>query len=127
MMASLAVSKLKCHRTSLCSLFRFIFYFLLYFLLIQRQIQDCCNIQDGALCDNSYVAAVPPVIMFYKYFDVPRRMQKKITPQEMKFCRKDFVSKSIWSPQKTANLVTFTQEIFTGKLHFLCTHLFAQF
>ena len=51
-------------------------------------------------------------------------MQKKITPQEMKFCGKDFISKSIWSPQETANLVTFTQEIFTGK-HFLCTHLFA--
>ena len=26
---------------------------LLYFEILQRQVYDSCNIQDGALCDNS--------------------------------------------------------------------------
>ena len=40
----------------LSSLALFIFRKLDHFISwfgIQRQIQDCCNIQDGALCDNS--------------------------------------------------------------------------
>ena len=35
----------------------------------------------------------------------------------MKFSIKDFFSK----PQETADLVIFTEEIFNGKLHFLCS------
>ena len=36
----------------------------------------------------------------------------------MKFSIKDFFSKFL---QKTADLVTFTEEILNGKLHFLCS------
>ena len=39
------------------------------------------------------------------------------TAQKMKFFIKDFLSKLL---QETADLVTFTEEIFRGKLHFLC-------
>ena len=40
------------------------------------------------------------------------------TAQKMKFSIKDFLSKLL---QETADLVTFTEEIFNGKLHFLCS------
>ena len=36
----------------------------------------------------------------------------------MKFSIKDFFSKCDTNPQENADLVTFTEEIFTGKLHF---------
>ena len=44
----------------------------------------------------------------------------------MKFSIKDFFSKSglfrfLQFPQETADLVTFTEEILNGKLHFLCS------
>ena len=41
------------------------------------------------------------------------------TVQEMKFLIKDFCSKC--DLQETADLVTFTEEILNGKLHFSCT------
>ena len=42
------------------------------------------------------------------------------TAQKMKFSIKDFVSKWL-NPQETADLVTFTEKILDGKLHFLCS------
>ena len=39
------------------------------------------------------------------------------TAQKMKFSIKDFFS----NLQEAADLVTFIEEIFTGKLHFLCS------
>ena len=36
----------------------------------------------------------------------------------MKFSIKDFFSKCDTNPLENADLVTFTEEIFTGKLHF---------
>ena len=44
---------------------------------------------------------------------------KERTAQKMKFSIKDFFSKCF--PQETADLVTFTEEILNGKLHFLCS------
>ena len=40
------------------------------------------------------------------------------TAQKMKFPIKDFFSK--FDQIRSADLVTFTEEIFNGKLHFLC-------
>ena len=42
------------------------------------------------------------------------------TAQKRKFSIKDFFSKCI-VPQFTVDLVTFTEEILNGKLHFLCS------
>ena len=47
------------------------------------------------------------------------------TTQKMKFSIEDFFSKYdqelMWpNPQETVELVTFTEEILKGKLHFLC-------
>ena len=39
----------------------------------------------------------------------------------MKFSIKDFFSKFWPNPQFPADLVTFTEEILNGKLHFLCS------
>ena len=39
----------------------------------------------------------------------------------MKFSIKDLFSKCEQSLQKTADLATFTEEIFNEKLHFLCS------
>ena len=39
----------------------------------------------------------------------------------MKFSIKDFFSKCDPSPQFPADLVTFTEDILNGKLHFLCS------
>ena len=47
------------------------------------------------------------------------------TAQKMKFSIKDFFSKYDQILQKTADLVTFTEEILNGK-HFLCSVLTAQ-
>ena len=44
---------------------------------------------------------------------------KERTAQKMKFSIKDFFRKCF--PQETADLVTFTQEILNGKIHFLCS------
>ena len=43
------------------------------------------------------------------------------TAQQMKFSIKDFFSKCDHNPQETADLVTFTEEIVNGKLHFFCS------
>ena len=44
------------------------------------------------------------------------------TAQKMKFFFKEFHSKlPLPNPHETADLVTFTEEILNGKLHFLCT------
>ena len=45
----------------------------------------------------------------------------KRTAQKMKFSVKDFFSKCDQFP---ADLVTFTEKIFNGKLHFLCGDVF---
>ena len=42
-----------------------------------------------------------------------------LTAQKMKFSIKDFFRK--WDQDGTADLVTFTEEILNGKLHFLCS------
>ena len=41
--------------------------------------------------------------------------------QKMKFFIKKFFSKCEQNPQETANLVTFTEEIFNAKLDVLCS------
>ena len=46
---------------------------------------------------------------------------KESTAQKMKFSIKHIFSKCDQSPQETAHLVTFTEEIPNGKLHFLCS------
>ena len=45
-----------------------------------------------------------------------------VTAQKIKFFIKDFFSKcdQINCDQETADLVTYTEEILNGKLHFLC-------
>ena len=45
-------------------------------------------------------------------------MQEETTAQKMKFSIKDFFSKCDQFP---ANLITFTEEILNGNLHFLCS------
>ena len=47
-------------------------------------------------------------------------MIEYFTAQKMKFSVKDFFSKCDKSAG-TADLVTFTEEILSGKLHFLCS------
>ena len=44
-----------------------------------------------------------------------------ITPQKMKFSIKDFFSKCNQIRRFSADLVTFTEEILNGRLHFLCS------
>ena len=44
-----------------------------------------------------------------------------MTAQKMNFSSKDFFSKCDQIRSFTADLVTFTEEILTGKLHFLCS------
>ena len=44
--------------------------------------------------------------------------------KKVKFSMKDFFSICKPKPQFPANLVTFTEEILYGKLHFLCSVLF---
>ena len=46
-------------------------------------------------------------------------MNVMFTAQKNKFSIKSFFTK-FENPQETADLVTFTQEILNGKLHFLC-------
>ena len=41
------------------------------------------------------------------------------TAQKMKFSINDFFSKCEPNPQETADLVTFTEKVFMGKLYFL--------
>ena len=43
------------------------------------------------------------------------------TSQKMRFSIKDFFSKCDQIRKKTADLVTFTEELHNGKLHFLCS------
>ena len=43
------------------------------------------------------------------------------TAQKMKFCIKDFFSKCDQICKEAADLVTFTEEILNGKVHFLCS------
>ena len=43
------------------------------------------------------------------------------TAQKMKFSIEDFFSKYDPNLQETTDLVTFTEEILNGKLHFLCS------
>ena len=45
------------------------------------------------------------------------------TAQKMKFSIKDFFSKCDQIRWKTADLVTFTDEILNGKLYFLCSFI----
>ena len=45
------------------------------------------------------------------------------TAQKMKFSIKDFFSKCDQIRRKTADLVTFTEQILNDKLHFLCSAL----
>ena len=47
------------------------------------------------------------------------------TTQKMKCSTKDFSSKCDTNPQETAGLVTITEEILNGKLHFLCSIVLA--
>ena len=47
---------------------------------------------------------------------------KTCTAQKMKFCMKDFFSKCDQIRRKLRILVTLTEEILNGKLHFLCRH-----
>ena len=44
----------------------------------------------------------------------------QFTAQKMNFSIKGFFSKFGPNPQETAELVTFTEEIFNAKVHFLC-------
>ena len=46
---------------------------------------------------------------------------KRFTTHKMKFFIKNFFSKCWSKLQETADLVTFTEEILNGKLHFLCS------
>ena len=46
--------------------------------------------------------------------------QKSDTAQKMKFSIKDFFCKCDQIPQFPADLVTLTEEMLNGKLHFLC-------
>ena len=67
------------------------------------------------ICSKTYIndfCFSPFLIDFYSFF-----------LQKMKFSIKDFFSKcdQIRSPQETADLVTFTEEVFNGKFHFLCS------
>ena len=45
----------------------------------------------------------------------------KSTAQKMEFSIKDFFSKSDQIRKKPVDLVTFTEEILNGKIHFLCS------
>ena len=48
-------------------------------------------------------------------------IHENYTAENMKFSIKDFVSKMWPKPQEIADLVTFTEEMLNGKLHFLCS------
>ena len=62
--------------------------------------------------------------MYYYIFVVLEQLNSHNTAQKLKFSIKDFFSKCDQirrKPQKTANLVTFTEAIVNGKLDFLCS------
>ena len=47
---------------------------------------------------------------------------KRYTAPKMKFSIKDFFSKCDQIRKNTADLITFTEEIVNGELHFLCSN-----
>ena len=70
------------------------------------------------LFQNSDSGTVVPLLSFRIFLEQLfaihlQETSSKSTAQKMKFLIKDFFS-------KCADLVTFTEEIFNGKLHFLC-------
>ena len=62
-------------------------------------------------CKNQIILAEAHCSYFFQWISGSFVL---ITAQKMKFFIKDFFS----NPQETANLVTFTEEIRNGKLHF---------
>ena len=51
-------------------------------------------------------------------------MERSGTAKIMKFSIKDFLINMSPNPQVPADMVTFTEEILNGKLHFLCSEEF---
>ena len=55
-----------------------------------------------------------------KYFQkYAKKFPSSCTTQKMKFSSKNFFSKCDQNPQETVDLVTYTEVILNGKLHFL--------
>ena len=80
------------------------------------------NILRSPFCQGRYVYFKTPIAAIHC---IKRTgFISRTTAQKMKFFIKDFfsadVTKSAGNRQETADLVTFTEEILNGKLHFLC-------
>ena len=81
------------------------------------------NILSSPFCQGRYVYFKTPIAAIH--YIKRTGFTSRTTAQKMKFFIKDFfsvdVTKSAGNRQETADLVTFTEEILNGKLHFLCS------
>ena len=60
------------------------------------------------------------LLVFSTIFHIQLEFHFSFIAQKMKFPIKDFLSKCDQNPQFSEDLVTFTEEIPGGKLHFFC-------
>ena len=94
-----------------------------------RRLKDFCKTTSvWHRLSDVYTTLIKMILPYFVLSKLFREFLMFLTAQKMKFSIKDFFSKyDQWpNPQFPADLVTFTEKILNGNLHFLCSEILLQ-